>query len=402
MFGTATSNAGGFGSGPTSGFGGGLSTAPSFGSSSASAPTFGGNNTGTSGFGSATGQGVGGFGGNAATTPGLGGGSTTTSGFGSATSQGAGGFGSSSTPAAGFGSGTATTAGFAAPATSSQALPSFGSLTSIAPATSGVSTGFSSSGLGFGSTTSGATTSNTPRPGFGSSALSAPAAGTTDTASYQRTTRVADLPDASTKLLEEFETFQRSQLQIRDELAVREAPELIRHTTTRLHALHQQRTALEYALGADGQRLDRLKHKVNSELRAIEAASRGLGDLSSLRYPSSTLAPSQGSGVTSPAAHLTFDYYWGLLGTFETRYQEYTQLANQIESHLASVLRTMPGRVATSQYLADAPAKQPTTSLTNALRYMHETFMSLSSQIASIHSQIEDLRMSLGYFPATH
>ncbi|KAJ1985727.1 hypothetical protein H4R33_003813 [Dimargaris cristalligena] len=295
---------------------------------------------------------------------------------------------------------------------------------------------------GSNSTSTLASTLAAPAPlSFTSASASAPnpagQASFSNTAGWTKSTRVADLPEDARSMLEEFEKFQQEQFKIRDSLATRStAPQLIQRAAEQVYHAEQQRSALQLTLNADGQRLEQLKQRVNAELRIIEVATRGLLD----NPPHSAPNPPQGGAIGTPASApplggptsaammnyrptyltqptysvnmsdnvaMSFEYYWALLSTFETKYQEYSQLADRIESHLRSLLGSTNGGGGSASYGANNGGrsrggeelnKLPTTSLTNAMRYMHETFMALSAQISSIHTRVEELKVNMGFY----
>ncbi|KAJ1975023.1 Nucleoporin nup49/NSP49 (Nuclear pore protein nup49/NSP49) [Dimargaris xerosporica] len=302
-------------------------------------------------------------------------------------------FGSTGKPATTpslFASSTAGTnsAGFGAANPSTSTAPS--SFGAASATTSAPAFGASSTLSGFGTTAPAKTTASA----FGAAnPLATTAAATTASAlapaNLTKQTRVADLPQASRSILEEFERYQQTQLHIGEQLAMRDTPSQIEQAAQRLQDLDQQRSGLTFALAADAQRLDDLKQKVNTELRSLEAAARILGDQ---RLGTTAHLAHASALVSTPAASLPFAYYWELISAFDAKYQEYDKLASQIETHLATLRRHhVNGK---DEYSA-VGEHQPATTLNNAMRYMHDSFMALLSQVSAVHSQVNDLARAM-------
>ncbi|KAJ1979341.1 hypothetical protein H4R34_002863 [Dimargaris verticillata] len=302
-------------------------------------------------------------------------------------------FGSASKPATTPSLFTSSAAGTNPPAfgaanpSTSTAPSGFGS--SLATSSAAPAFGASSASLGFGATP----LAKPATSAFGAAnplATTAATTGAPTPSNLTKQTRVADLPQASRSILEEFERYQQTQLHIGEQLAMRDTPSQIEQAAQRLQDLDQQRSGLTFALAADTQRLDDLKQKVNTELRSLEAAARILGDQ---RLGTTAHLAHASALVSTPAASLPFVYYWELISAFDAKYQEYDKLATQIETHLATFRRHhVNGK---DEYSA-AGEHQPATTLNNALRYMHDSFMALLSQISAVHSQVDDLVRAMG------
>ncbi|KAJ1657515.1 Nucleoporin nup49/NSP49 (Nuclear pore protein nup49/NSP49) [Dispira simplex] len=223
---------------------------------------------------------------------------------------------------------------------------------------------------------------------------------TTQTNSLTKKTRVADLPTDAKNTLEAFAKYQQEQLLIGEELAKRETPQVIRNNRKHLQELEHRRASLGVALTTDTRRLEELKHQVNKELRAIEATTRILGEQRPTSALPAVAAESYLADGQSPASALPFEYYYTIISGYEARYHEYNILAGQIEAHLVTLLKQQTGKLshnsgdAMTMGVGGEVAREPTTSLTKALRHMNDSFLALSSRISSLHNQIDRIRVA--------
>ncbi|ORX98994.1 hypothetical protein K493DRAFT_3406 [Basidiobolus meristosporus CBS 931.73] len=293
-------------------------------------------------------------------------------------------------PASGFSFGTTTTTPTASTATSTPSLfgntssaststSLFGNTSSNTPASTTFSlstpatTGGASTGLSLGSTTTSTSTPTTSL--FGATTPSASTTTTTasntsapsapiNPQSIVRTTKFSELPEDAKKMIEEIEKSIQSQIHSYDYVTARETPDFINKVSEEAQVLNEKLVGLKFSLERDMELISNLNKTMNKEIKNAEIAGRGIN---ALKSPNN-------HHVHFPGVRLTFDYFWNLVTSFESRMLQYKHNIEDIERHLSSIAQT---------------ARFSPGALTEIMRNQHETFLAIAGKVATLHSAVK-------------
>ncbi|KAK9768392.1 hypothetical protein K7432_001052 [Basidiobolus ranarum] len=283
----------------------------------------------------------------------------------------------STAPASGFSFGTTSSTPATNTATTTPSL--FGNTTSTGSSLLGntttstptsttpfsLSTPKTTGGISLGGTTTSNTTPGTSLFGSTNAATStATSSAPLNPQTIVRTSKFSDLPDDAKTMIEQIEKSIQSQIHSYDYVTARETPDFINKVTEEAQILNEKLVGLQFSLERDMELISNLNKTMNKEIKNAEIAGRGIN---ALKSPNNHL-------IHFPGVRLTFDYFWNLVTSFESRMIQYKHNIEDIEKHLSSIAQT---------------AKFSPGALTEIMRNQHETFLAIAGKVATLHNAVK-------------